>query len=419
MRSTHRGSRTRGHVSITAVLVALFATFALALSPLATADASTRTSATAAAKKRAVAAKKRAVAKKAQRRRAAARRRLAAKKKLAAAKKARPQPPGGTGAPASAGASAGPRFGINAGGLVSFSDESALAVLQSMKAGGLTEVRRDMGWGQIEPAQGTFVWTETDRWMSLLARAGLRWFPTLDYSAPWASVAKTWNSRPAEPSTFATFAREVVARYGPGGRFWAEHPELPAVPVTHYEIWNEPNFELYWQEQASAPEDYADLFVAARDAIKAGDAGAKVVTAGLLERGGEEFIRRMYRHRSDLDDKVDAFGFHPYNPSAEDMLATVADIRRVLERVDPGVPMELTEAGFDTLRNPEAQRAIELQELVRGVRDAKLNVSALHVFSASTIEHDPLKWDQWLGLWNDDGTPKPSAVAYLAAVAAR
>ena len=52
--------------------------------------------------------------------------------------------------------------------------------------------------------------------------------------------------RRATPTDFARFLRALVARYGPNGSLWAEHPEVAAQPVRDWQIWNEPNLTRYW-----------------------------------------------------------------------------------------------------------------------------------------------------------------------------
>ena len=36
---------------------------------------------------------------------------------------------------------------------------------------------------------------------------------------------RAWNTIPADPSAYATFVAKVVARYGPLGSFWIQHPD--------------------------------------------------------------------------------------------------------------------------------------------------------------------------------------------------
>ena len=51
------------------------------------------------------------------------------------------------------------------------------------------------------------------------------------------------------------------------------HPELPALPVVAYEIWNEPNGGWFWLPRPD-PARYADMYIRARAAIKGVDPAA-------------------------------------------------------------------------------------------------------------------------------------------------
>lgn len=104
--------------------------------------------------------------------------------------------------------------------------------------------------------------------------------------APDHRLLATVGSLGARPSAFpaercaaadfASFAAALAERYGPGGAFWRARPDLAADPVDTYEIWNEPDVGMFWAP-ASDPARYADLYLRARDAIKAVDPGARVI----------------------------------------------------------------------------------------------------------------------------------------------
>jgi hypothetical protein len=59
--------------------------------------------------------------------------------------------------------------------------------------------------------------------------------------------------------------------------------------VRHWEVWNEPNISYFWQttDNSNVPNAtaYANLFIAASQAIKAADPNAIVMTAGLAPQG--------------------------------------------------------------------------------------------------------------------------------------
>ena len=309
-------------------------------------------------------------------------------------------------------------YGINAGGLLQQPADRWPAVLAQFSAAGMTFVRADASRSGIEATPGVYDFSSTDRLVAALAKASLRWYPMVGYSSAWSGVSPgDLFSRPADPSGYVAFAAALAKRYGTGGSFWGEHPELPALPTTRYEIWNEENAHMFWREQATAPEDYADLYAATRAAIRRVDPTASVVVGGLVEMGSVSFISRFFAHRPDLRGKVDAIGYHTYNPSAGDMLSSMSTIRAAINAVDPGVPIDITEAGFSTVGMSEARRSANLSALVSGVAaHPKLGVRSLLYFSAMTEYRDPTSWFHWLGLWNLDGTPKLSATALLAAV---
>ena len=66
-------------------------------------------------------------------------------------------------------------------------------------------------------------------------------------------------SPPKNPDDFARFLTALVARYGPNGSLWAEHPEVARQPIRAWQIWNEPNLTRYWNVAPWAPSYVALL----------------------------------------------------------------------------------------------------------------------------------------------------------------
>src|ERR1700722_5214254 len=95
-----------------------------------------------------------------------------------------------------------------------------VAELQAMKAIGITSVRLDANWYYGEPAPNTFAWGQLDQEMASVHQVGLSADLILGGCPPWASVPAANGavfSQPASPAAFATWARDVAARYGPEG----------------------------------------------------------------------------------------------------------------------------------------------------------------------------------------------------------
>jgi hypothetical protein len=192
--------------------------------------------------------------------------------------------------------------------------------------------------------------------------------------------------------------------------------------VTKYEIWNEQNTQHFWHGQADAPEYYAELYLAARAAIKTVDPHARVIVGGLaLENAGvtdpDDFLTRMYRHRPELAGNVDAIGFHPYTPDVEGVYIKLREIRATLSRLGAGdVPLELTELGWPTTTASEAHRAESLARLADELPRSDCNVASLAPHTWLTDEKNATDPEDWFGIYNLDGTPKPSGSAYLGSV---
>jgi hypothetical protein len=325
-------------------------------------------------------------------------------------------------------------YGVTANGIMDLPPEDRDRHLVAVAAGGLRVLRLDAAWVGAEPeppdpvsGEHRYRWERYDEIAAAFARHGLRWYPILDYSTEWSGrIAGDVMSPPADPAQFAAYARAFAARYGESGAFWDEHPELPRLPVAAYEIWNEPNAEMFWRGQATAPEDYADLYAAARRAIRDVDARTPVVTGGLLDANATDpnlFVRRMVRHRPELAREIDAVGYHPYQQSYDGARGGLERIRATLDAAGlRSVPLEVTEIGATTAWVSEATRAEMIARLARDVADPALRVTRYMPFTWLASEHSerheprPQDFEHFWGMVRRDGTPLPTATAYLAAV---
>ncbi len=93
---------------------------------------------------------------------------------------------------------------------------------------------------------------------------------------------------PRDAADLGAFLRLAVRRYGPDGVLWQQHPEVIPVPIRTWQVWNEPDHELYMPHTQNWPARYVELLKAAAQGIRAEDTGAKVMLAGFAgqARGG-------------------------------------------------------------------------------------------------------------------------------------
>ena len=151
-------------------------------------------------------------------------------------------------------------------------------------------------WREAEPAKGLL----NEWWMAEYeeavdrARAAGQQVVVMIYNAPaWAADDPTGNV-PANPADFAAFASKLAERLR--GK------------VAGYEVWNEPNFERFWNGGPDAAA-YADLLKAAYPAIHAADPAAKVVFGG-LSGNDYPFLERAYA--AGAKGNFDVLATHPY-----------------------------------------------------------------------------------------------------------
>jgi hypothetical protein len=313
-------------------------------------------------------------------------------------------------------------YGVNPGDLFKAPQSQWDGQLQEIADDGVQVVRMGAWWSDLEPAPPVngvhhYSWSDIDKQVVALARHNLQWEPLLCFSATWGStIPGDYSGAPDGTQNFALFAAALVQRYGPGGSFWAEHPELPAQPVTAYEVWNEENAKVYWHP--STPEDYADLYAATRNSIHGVDPNARVVVGGLAAADTSsvlspaDFLRKMVAHRPDLKGNMDAVALHPYARDPQGVYAKIAQFRHDLDAIaGPGIPVELTEIGWSTTDTAESKRADYLRELASTLPRTDCGLERMTAYAWVGPEQDSSDREQWFGIAN-----KPSETALASSV---
>ena len=192
--------------------------------------------------------------------------------------------------------------GAGGSGLLGLSDQDLARELGVARDAGMRYVRVDVDWSQIEPRRGTRSWTTADRVINAIVAAGMTPLGLVTYAPPWAATSTALHAPPADPATFAAFAKDAATRYRDRVRAW--------------EVWNEPNISQFWAPQPNSTK-YAALLAATYPAIKAVDPTLFVLSAGLspaTDSGGNiapvTFVRNLYS--TGANRYLDAVGMHPY-----------------------------------------------------------------------------------------------------------
>lgn len=323
------------------------------------------------------------------------------------------------------GANTGTLF--NSGRYTSAQIDRQLAALAQT---GATVVRSDALWEDSEPQPPIgllqlhrYDWGFDDRIVGALAAHGLQWLPIIDYSASWAqSVRGQDHSPPVSFSDYAAYAGALAGRYGPGGVYWLENPELSPLPVETYEVWNEPDNPQYWYRSPN-PVAYADMYTRARAAIDAVEPGARVLVGGLMRPAW--FLSAMLAADPGLRAQIDGVAIHPYAATPAAVLGGVRSARLAMRAQGlASVPLYVTEFGWTTEHPrardwvPEAARPGYIAQTFSALGHTDCDLAAVLLYAWATPERNPANAEDWFGISPPGAQPSPDTAAFASGLQA-
>lgn len=239
----------------------------------------------------------------------------------------------------------------------------------------------------------------TDRVVGLAAKRGLSLLPVVLRAPDWAArFPGEWASPPSDARTYATFVRALAERYGNRGSFWSEHPRLRRLPLTEWQLWNEPTMLSFWLVQPFARE-YVALLRATRSELRKADRRARIVLAGLVYESWDA-LEQVYRAGGRR--WFDAVALHPFTRRPEDVLRIAERNRTVMARHgDTRKPLYLSELswpssrgqipvryGYETGERGQARRLTAALRLLSANR-RRLGLRRVYWYTWLTRETDP------------------------------
>jgi len=196
---------------------------------------------------------------------------------------------------------------------------------------------KEMGWQNFR-ISGPM----NDAAMRLFAEDGVEIMYTLstrlhgtfasDPMGDWRNRAN-YDSDEAFVADYVLGVEKNIGRYGPGGTFFDDFPDVPENPIRHFEIYNEPNFwyidlprDTYKEIEDNESRDeriarrdareslYGKLLTASYDAVKAQWPEVKVVgfAAGGAASADIGFIQDVHQKNADVANSYDILSTHPY-----------------------------------------------------------------------------------------------------------
>lgn len=322
---------------------------------------------------------------------------------------------------------------------------------QRLSRGGVESLRIPIGWASVQPNQGdSFDWSGFDNQIEEAAKAGIKVLPFLSGAPEWAVPTKTVPGTGgltapghlpvsgAARAGWASFMTAAVARYGPTGSFWAEHPGVPRRPIREWQIWNEPNFKYFVAKPN--PAEYGQLVKISYTALRAADPGAQVVLAGLFARPkgardrrtgkhkslnwyASDFINVMYRRTPGVKSKFSGASLHPYTIYASELPGVVNEFRHYLEmNKDASKSLLVTELGWSSSKatpgnlfaKGPAGQAKELRTAFTQLRknQVKWKLKSVYWFSVDDLA-GACNFCDGSGLFGPGFKPKPAWYSYV------
>jgi hypothetical protein len=304
---------------------------------------------------------------------------------------------------------------------------------KKMGKAGIGTLRAVLLWSGANPSRnGDYAWSGFDTVVAAAARDRIRVLPFVFGTPKW--VARGLDNRhcgscdayaPRHRAALAAwkdFIAAAVDRYGPGGVFWSEHPELRREPIRAWQIWNEQNSESFYAPKPSV-KGYAKVLAAAASAIRKEDRKADVVLGGMAELAGSRkaipghvYLHDLY-NRHGIKHDFDGVAVHPYGAKAsavETQAKLFTDEAR--DAHDGNVGLWVTETGWSSGNgsNPlevgtsgQAERLGEVYRWFAHER-GRLNVKTVIWFSWRDSPESICAWCANSGLVKKNGHPKPA-----------
>ena len=162
-----------------------------------------------------------------------------------------------------------------------------------MVANGVENVRVVFDWAAAEPYKkwsdvpasqaGQFTdvngvpvnFTQLDKLVELASTRRMTLLPVVLYAPGWDAAKHPSNAFaiPRRDAPYGQFMAALVQRYGRHGTFW-QSGHHPKVPITMWQVWNEPNIKVFWFKQPFQ-RSYVALLKAAHSAITSRSSGPR------------------------------------------------------------------------------------------------------------------------------------------------
>lgn len=246
----------------------------------------------------------------------------------------------------------GKGFGFSTARLLYLSTAEQAAWLSDMRSLGMTWVRIDVSWADIQANNSsTYNWGLHDSLLQQAQTYGIAVDGVIEFTPAWArssACQSDYRCEPADFNTYANFTKAAVQHFGS--------------KMAAYEIWNEPNMNWY---PTPSTAKYTQMLKLSANAMRSANPSVAIISAGLApactcgrDISRLDFVKGMYANGA--KGYFTALGDHPYSYPAppsdyqtwsawSQMSQTPVSIRSIMaDNGDAVTPVWMTEMGAPT-----------------------------------------------------------------------
>lgn len=277
-----------------------------------------------------------------------------------------------------------------------------LASVEKAKAVGISVVRRDLTWANIEKS-GVYDFSKYAKYAEDLKARGISVLWILAYGHPDHGGSAPITD--ADRAAYASFAAAAASRF-------------KGQNVVGFEIWNEPNLKSFWPNPD--PLAYVKLFNVAATAIRSADQNAKIVVGGTA---GVDMNYSISAASAILPNLADAFSIHPYSkPIPENFSNAFFPLKTSISALGMKKPIWDTEWGYSSYGDFDASKYGDgnaaaarnrqgVLVLRRVLTDLGLGIPFINLYNLVDGLSGPLDREANFGLLTYPGDEKPSYAA--------
>jgi hypothetical protein len=318
-----------------------------------------------------------------------------------------------------------------------------------MAKAGVGTLRAGLYWQVAQPSSGAPLdFSQFDATVRAAAENGIGvlpylygvpdWVAQLDHRNCDANCPQYAPRGDAALAAWRIFVGAAAQRYGPGGSFWKENPDLDPQPIRDWQIWNEQNSKTFWLPTPD-PIAYEKVLSNSSEALRSVDPKATIVLGGMFGTPGggnpehsipaATFLHSLLQIDG-AESEFDGIALHPYSPSISSVREQVEIARSELQRSGyPQASLWITEVGWSSGNddNPlnvgsekaQAQRVSDVYRLFAEHREEwDVKIVAWFAWQDSHASDEFCFFCAEAGLITHNGQPKPALAAYSKAAGA-